>query len=234
MTLGEIKRRVRVMLRLNPGDEVGDDPFFIQDAIISAADRIAQATDCYFARRTFDTVAGTSEYCLPELYRIETANALDARSQWNPLYVFDSPAAADAQMFSFWRNDSTADPPLYLIYEGPGQMKLYPTPSVSRTGGVSFEGWLKPGQVWSRDGSGNAVTLADTQECPLPSMAHEAVVLEAVYQVALGLALDKANYGPMLPLYKKTADRERGKVERDSMEFHQRSLRVRNPWGFRG
>lgn len=233
MTLGEIKRRLRVLLRLNPGDEVGDDPFFIQDNIVAAADRVAQATDCYFGTRTFDTVASTSTYCAPDLYRIETVNALNAQSQWQPLYIFDSPASADALFSSWWRNDTTSDPPRFIIYHGPGEFRLYPTPSISRSGGVSFEGWMKPGQVWSRDGSGNALTLADTQECPLPAFAHEAVVLEAIYQTALALALDKPNYGPMLPLYKRNADRERGKVERDSMEYSQRGIRMRNPYDLR-
>lgn len=231
MTLGEIKRRLRVLLRLNPGDEVGDDPFLIQDNIVAAADRICQATDCLFGTRTCDITALTTNYCMPEFYRVETSNILDAQSQWQPLYIFDTPAGADAIFSSWWRNDSSTDPPRFCVFYGPGEVRLYPTPSITRTGALRFEGWMKPGQVWSRDGSGNAITLADSQECPLPSWAHEAVVLEAIYQTAMVLALDKPNYTPMLPLYQRNADRERGKVERDSMEHAQRSgFRIRNPF----
>jgi hypothetical protein len=236
MTLGEIKRRARVALRLNPGDEVGDDPFYIQDTIVAAADRIAQATDCLFGERTCDITASVKSYCMPEFYRMETANVLDAQSNWQPLYIFDTPADADALYYSWWRNDTTADPPTCLVFDGPGAATLYPTPSVSRTAALMFEGWYKPGQTWARDGSGNALTLADSQECPLPVWAHEAVVQETIYQLAVGMVLSAANptLNTVLPLFLANAKETRGKVERDSATHHSRSgFKIRSPFDHR-
>jgi hypothetical protein len=183
MNLGEFKRKLRRQLQLGRHSERGGDPFSLQEAVIDAANYVAENADCYFDKRATALVEDEAYYCQDEFYRLYCVTAKDASGKWVPLAKFDGPTADQRDLLAH-RNGETGDPPRRFILQGVNAVRLDPTPSVSRSAALRFEGLLTPGDVWSYDASDVAETLADTHECPLPVYAHNAVFLYAKYLLA--------------------------------------------------
>lgn len=189
-TLGEIKRSLRIELDLHPETRLGKNPMLMQEIILRAADEVAGRTDCLGGgagtqARTATITANQATYCLADYYRVNAVLIKTAAGKWQPLFIFDTPGDMDTYCGGAWRNENASDPARAAIFSGVNTVTLYPTPSITRAAALRFEGWRKPGTTWRYDpNTGAAVAIADTQECPLPSWAQEAVRRCALYNGA--------------------------------------------------
>lgn len=186
MTLGEMIRDIELELDLGRGSDEGASYLFIRQRLVDGANYIADKTDCLFGTRTINMVAEQSLYCLPgDLKRQNAVNILDAAGQWWPLTTFDSPGHADQMYGSDWRNRDSVDPPTIGIFYGRNKIELYPPPSEDRDESVRFNGVWKPGPFWAWDDTTfEGIPLADTQECPLPQVAHPCLVAWGKWKAA--------------------------------------------------
>lgn len=227
MTLGEIKRDIRLRLRQHVGTEAGGDPFTLQADILSAADEVAFRTDALFDNQTASLTDGTSDYCASDYYRITGLSVKDSAGQWRPLLLFDNPGKADRYFGGRWRDTTQeADPPVCAVFNGVNSFTLVPTPSTTRAAALRIDGWRKPGQFWTYS-AGAGVTLSDSDECPLPVFAHNAVFQIALANQAL---FDTREFiRALYPVLKKDADDEVGRVEGHVATHHSRTAYLFDP-----
>ena len=59
------------------GSESDRDPFGLESIIFESANQIARKTDCLVDRRYLDIIAGTSDYCSPDIYKIRVLKVKD-------------------------------------------------------------------------------------------------------------------------------------------------------------
>jgi hypothetical protein len=231
MTLGDIETNIAVDLELNAGTRAGDDPFYLRKKVTDATDFISEETYCLFGAQTREMTSGYSNYCLPDFFRIDSVLVKDSAGDWRNLYLFEDKAQADAHLGTQWRTADSADPPGAAIFSTVNDVFLYPTPSVTRTGGVKFEGYYKPGQTWLYT-TGVAQTLSTAHTCPLPSWAHQAVEWEAKAQIAL--TDRRPAVQAQAEAIAERAFHLRGNVEQRRAEYTQRSgNKLRNPRDYR-
>jgi hypothetical protein len=192
MTRGEIKRRIRILGRHYFGGENDQDPFGLDLLITEVANDLARRTDCYIGRRYLDLVAGTTEYCDSDLYRLKNILILQDDGTYNRARLIDW---ADAKNPEF-RHFDTENVPTHVMVFGANRIKVYPVPASSVTNGLMIEGYAIPGDYWLYDTNGNAVTTnLDIQECPLPAVAHDAIVYGVLKQRAVqSRDMDMAQY----------------------------------------
>jgi hypothetical protein len=176
MTRGEIKRRIRMYYPESPGTQGWDDPFALDSLIKDAANEVARLTDCYEDIRYLDIVANTQVYCSPDTYRPVAVFAKDSSDNWQRLKVMRS----HDDNFDQFRFDSASDPCSHVGFRGGNQLLLAPVPSVTRSAGLMIEGYCQPGEYWVYSSGGVAQAAADSDECPLPVWAHDAVVYHAL------------------------------------------------------
>jgi len=172
MTRAEIKRRVRMYTPESPGSSGWDDPFALDQLVKDVANEVARKTDCYEDVRYLDIEEDVQVYCAPDIYRPVAVFAKDSSDVWNRLFVLRS----HDDNFDSVRFDTAADPVTHVGFRGGNQLVLAPTPSTTRAAGVMIEGYCQPGEYWVYDEDGVAQTPAETDECPLPVWAHDAVV----------------------------------------------------------
>jgi hypothetical protein len=172
VTRGEIKRRVRMYYPESPGSTGWDDPFALDSLIKDAANEVARLTDCYEDIRYLDVTAGTQTYCSPDTYRPVAVFIKNSSGDWERMRVMRS----HDDNFDQFRFDQQADPSTHVGFRGGNQLLLAPTPSVTRAAGLMVEGYCQPGEYWVYDSGGTAQAPTDSDECPLPVWAHDAVV----------------------------------------------------------
>lgn len=215
MTRGEIKRRVRLLGQHYFSGDLDLDPFGLDLLITDTANDVARLTDCYIGRRYLDTVAGTSEYCASDLYRVKNIMAIQIDGNYKRLLLIDW---YDGKNYLYRQNDSAAIPTHVIIFEG-NRIRLHPTPSISTTNGIMMEGWAVPGDVWVYDTNGNpSTTPADQQECPLPNIAHDCVV----YGVLAKKAVQQRDM-EMVQYYQGQFEQRLGMVESFAATFAKRA-----------
>jgi hypothetical protein len=73
--------------------------------------------------------------------------------------------------------------------------------------------------IWQYDTNGNAVPLADDQECPLPDSAHDCLVFSVLYSRAM--QMKDAN---VLAIYKAEYLDRLGMVESNSAIYGRRTV----------
>jgi hypothetical protein len=115
---------------------------------------------------------------------------------------------------------------LGVVFLGTNELRLFGPPAADRAGALAFEGYYKPGAFWKYDNeTGAGLASADTDECPLPVWAHE-----AVYRCARAKAAardERAEVRANVPLYRQEYEGrggELGNVEA-SAALHHRALR---------
>lgn len=216
MTRGEIKRRVRLLGRHYFDSDMDIDPFGLDLLITEVTNEIARNTDCYWGRRYLDLVANTAEYCASDLYRIKNILAKQTDGDWKRLILIDWYDAKNHQ----YRNssDKSALPSHCMVFENI-RMRFWPCPSVSLNNHIMLEGWSVPGDIWVYDVNGTPVPMADSQECPLPAIAHDVVVYGVLYNKAL-----QQRDAAMVPIYREEYERRQGMVESFSATYARRAV----------
>jgi len=196
MNLGQIKQKVRMLGRHYFGGEHDRDPFGLDYIIIEAANDIAKKTDCLVGRRYLPIVGGTSDYCSPDIYKIRVIRIKDQSGD----YVDIKLATFSDQLLDDFRNQPAETVPQYCSVHGMNKIVLLPPPSSNITNGLLVEGYAQPGDYWQYDSNGNPVANTDTTECPLPIVAHDCLVFNALYLRAMqlrdvdGMAIYKNEY----------------------------------------
>jgi len=196
MNLGQIKQKVRMLGRHYFGGEHDRDPFGLDYIIIEAANDIAKKTDCLVGRRYLPIVGGTSNYCSPDIYKIRVIRIKDQSGD----YVDIKLATFSDQLLNDFRNQPAETVPQYCSVHGMNKIVLLPPPSSNITNGLLVEGYAQPGDYWQYDVNGNPVANTDTTECPLPIVAHDCLVFNALYLRAMqlrdvdGMAMYKNEY----------------------------------------
>lgn len=172
MTRNDMQQDIQTELKEFYGSDGDADPVSLDRAINSAADTIARALDAYYVHYSTDLVSGTQEYCLPDIYKMKSAQILDAAGQVQ-LITPGTPQMMDSITGAWWRqNPETSGTPRVYLTEGVMRCKLYPIPNYSTTApaeGLTFEGLAVPGMLWANLSS----------ECPLTPRMHDAVVAQA-------------------------------------------------------
>lgn len=216
MTRGEIKRRIRLLGKHYFSSELDLDPFGLDLLIEEVTNEIARNTDCYTSRRYLDLVAGTSEYCASDLYRVKNIMALQTTGEYKRLLVVDW---YDAKSHIYRDpNDSSPIPTHVLVFEN-NKMRFWPVPSVAVTNGIMVEGYAIPGSIWVYDVNGDPVAMSDTSECPLPSVAHDAVVYGVLYKKAI-----QNRDGDMIAIYRNEYEQRMGMVESFAATYARRAV----------
>lgn len=172
MTRAEIKRRVRMYTPESPGSAGWDDPFALDQLVKDVTNEVARRTDCYEDIRYLDVEEDVQTYCAPDVYRPVAVFVKNGAGDWNRAITMRS----HDDNFDTYRFMDSADPATHVAFRGGNQLLLAPTPSVSRPAGLMIEGYCQPGEYWVYDSDGVAQTPAETDECPLPVWAHDAVV----------------------------------------------------------
>lgn len=196
MNLGQIKQKIRMMGRHYFGSESDRDPFGLEFTIFESANQIARKTDCLVGRRYLDIIAGTSDYCSPDIYKIRVLKAKDSSGE----YFQPQLLSFSNQMVDEYRHRTSDSVPDVIVIRGMNAIILYPTPSVAVTQGLLVEGYSQPGAYWAYDSTGTALANTDATECPLPEVAHDCLVYGTLYMRALqmrdgdGLQLFKNEY----------------------------------------
>jgi hypothetical protein len=196
MNLGQIKQKVRMLGRNYFGTDADLDPFGLDYIILESANEIARRTDCLVGRRYLSMVAGESDYCAPDIYKIRVLKVLNMSGEyWQPkLFNFSN------QMVDRYRSQPEQQVPDAAVISGMNRITLFPVPSTSITNGVLVEGFAQPGDYWQYDTSGTALPNTDTTECPLPDVAHDCLVYLTLSTRALqmrdkdGIVLFKQEY----------------------------------------
>ena len=183
MNLGQIKQKVRMLGRHYFGGEHDRDPFGLDYIIIEAANDIAKKTDCLVGRRYLSVVGGTSDYCSPDIYKIRVIRIKDQSGD----YVDIKLATFSDQLLNDFRNQPAETVPQYCSVHGMNKIVLLPPPSSSITNGLLVEGYAQPGDYWQYDSNGDPVVNTDATECPLPIVAHDCLVFNALYLRAMQL-----------------------------------------------
>jgi len=181
MTRGEIKRRIRLLGRHYFGSDSDQDPFGLDLLIVEVANQIARSTDCFTGRRYLDLVADTSEYCAPDIYRVRNVQVKNTGGNWERMRIFD----AYNRKVDMVRNDGSSAYPTLAVFTGMNKVSVYPPPASAITQGLMLEGYAIPGDYWQYDVNGNAQTMTDATECPLPDIAHDCLVYGVLAQRAM-------------------------------------------------
>lgn len=196
MNLGQIKQKIRMMGRHYFGSDSDRDPFGLESIIFESANQIARKTDCLVGRRYLDIIAGTSDYCSPDIYKIRVLKVKDDSGDYfqPTLYSFSN------QMVDEYRYRTPQTVPDVVVLRGMNAIILYPPPAAAVTQGLLVEGYAQPGAYWAYDSTGTALANTDATECPLPDVAHDCLVYCTLYMRALqmrdgdGLQLFKTEY----------------------------------------
>jgi hypothetical protein len=231
MTRGAMKAALAQLFDETPGTDAGDAPFFWDQILIWATDRIAGATDCCWGIRYTATVEDQLEYCPPEdLHKVFFLSVLDGNSQYQELAIV-SRLRANSHLGSRWQNEASVDPPTHGVLQMGGSAYLYPPSSAARDAGLRWEGFATPGEVWAYD----AVTFAaqaitDSTEHPFFAWAQQAVIWEAAliriiqFPTAQNLARQ--------PMIARELRKEKGKVEHRAAKWFRENVapRVAQRW----
>jgi len=196
MNLGQIKQKVRMMGRHYFGSDSDRDPFGLDYIIIESANEIARKTDCLVGRRYLSLVAGTSDYCAPDIYKIRVLKVLDESSEYWQCRIINY----SDQIVDRYRHQPAKSVPDAAVIRGMNGITLYPVPSTDVTNGLLVEGYAQPGDYWAYDTTGAALTNTDATECPLPTVAHDCLVYGVLSMRAMqmrdkdGMAIFKQEY----------------------------------------
>jgi|GWRWMinimDraft_13_1066021.scaffolds.fasta_scaffold05029_2 hypothetical protein len=215
MTRGEIKRRIRLLGKHYFSGDNDLDPFGLDLLIVEVTNQIARTTDSYIGRRYLDIVAGTSEYCDSDLYRVKNIFTLQSDGDYERLQLIDW---ADARSQDYRRTDTDITPTQAIVF-GMNRIKLYPQPSASTTNGLMIEGYAIPGDYWVYDSNGNPVTLIDSHSCPLPESGHDAVVYGVLAEKALQM-----RDGEAAQIYTQKYQERVGILESNAAVYSRRTL----------
>ena len=215
MTRGEIKRRIRLLGKHYFSGDNDLDPFGLDLLIVEVTNQIARTTDSYIGRRYLDIVAGTSEYCDSDLYRVKNIFTLQSDGDYERLQLIDW---ADARSQDYRRTDTDITPTQAIVF-GMNRIKLYPQPSASTTNGLMIEGYAIPGDYWVYDSNGNPITLVDSHSCPLPESGHDAVVYGVLAEKALQM-----RDGEAAQIYTQKYQERVGILESNAAVYSRRTL----------
>lgn len=216
MTLADIKQKVRMVGLHHFGSKQDLDPFGLEYLIIETANEIARKTDCLFGRRYLDLTAGQSEYCSPDVYHIRGVFLLDTTQNVYRRMLLMNFANRKVDRI---REDTAQVVLDTAILYGMNKIGFAPTPTSSITNGIMLEGYCQPGSIWQYDVSGNPVALADTQECPLPNVAHDCLVYGVL--AARAMQMMDAN---VLGMYKAEYLERLGMVESWAATYARRTV----------
>lgn len=216
MTRGEIKRRIRLIGRHYFDSDMDLDPFGLDLLITTVTNDIARNTDCYWSRRYLDLVAAQAEYCSSDLYRVKNILALQQDSSYKRLLLIDW---YDAKNWQFRDPDDSQSIPSHVMVFENNRMRFWPIPAVATTNGIMLEGWCIPGDYWVYDANGDPVAMTDAQECPLPDVAHDAVVFGVLYYKAL-----QTRDGDMVAVYRDEYEKRMGMVESFAATYARRAV----------
>jgi hypothetical protein len=233
VTLGDIRQQCLEMFLEFEGTPGGDSSALYDNLIIRAADKVCRATDCLYGVESQDLTANQYTYCSPNIYRIIQMRVLDSGGIWRPLSpvsVKDMGRVASTN----WLNDPANDPPQYAVMGAPssasGSVRLYPTPSTSRTAAIHFEGFMTTGRVWSYNTDGTAKTMSDDTPFPGPQWAVDAVVYQTLILRCIQYPTkENAARMPMLQAEYRSAI---GEIEQKAANWytHDRINRWRSLW----
>lgn len=211
---------VRAELAPHIGDPASSSPIALRRAVWRAVDEVAERTDCLHKGRLLNLVATVARYCPEGLRRVTAVAWKNSSGTW----YGDLPVRTQHWMdrhISTWRNEASSDNAQMIVVTGPNAYIVWPTPSVSRTGGLRLEGYWKPGETWAYDGSGVATAAARADECPLPSFAQTAAVERAKYLYGAALLTKNPAIAPALSLLDANSKRLMGVVESDAANHWQ-------------
>src|SRR5579883_3303164 len=94
MTRQQIRSNVQDLIGETLGSAGSLSPFLLDTWINQAADELAMASDCWWAKLTMDVTAGQSLYCGADasqggttsyVYKIRSVQWLDGAGNWNKL-----------------------------------------------------------------------------------------------------------------------------------------------------
>ncbi len=215
MTRSEIKRQVRLLGQHYFNSALDLDPFGLDLLVNETTNDVARNTDCFIGRRYLDLVANTAEYCASDLYRVKNVFISDTLGEYIRLMLVEWYEGDNER----YRRQGNATYPTHAMVFGMNRIRLWPTPAVALTDGVMIEGYATPGNTWTYDVNGNpSTTPADEQECPLPSVAHDAVVYGVLYKKAM-----QQRDMEMIPYYRDEYEKRTGMVESFASTFARRA-----------
>ena len=131
MTRQDILVQARDMLGEVQGDPQAGSPFAWNKLISQAADEVARRTDCNYATVTTPIVAGTAQYCLPQVYKVKAVSLWIADGSRHTLA--SSTVAAMDDWSATWRDETSQTQPTTWIPTGLNAFALYPVPNYSST-----------------------------------------------------------------------------------------------------
>lgn len=209
MTREQLDSRIARFLGELFGSPGYGDPFSRNEFIDDAVEWACQATDCFYTGYASDITAGQPYYCAPRLYRLKKALVQTASGKTVPLTF---------QTMAYGIDTTTTAPltttviPQYFMTQGRNRVIIWPIPNYAMVGGLLLEGFGFP---LRSPATGNNAWSNDTDECPLPEEAQQALVYKAC-------ALRCLQFGDMTRLghFEALAREAIGKVERSSRRFH--------------
>lgn len=172
----------------------------------AAADDTAQATDCYTAEQIDDLTLDQAEYCFPKIYKPKAWYVVDENGNRHVLiprtsHELDRCGGFTSVSFGFtstgtgetgWRTWTAQDYPTYRVMSGLTSFLVAPVAKATRAGGIIVAGFaLSTLPITGRD---KHQWDLPTDECPLPSWAHNAVVLKATANIARMLKVKNGAY----------------------------------------
>ncbi len=227
MTRGEMLAHVRANLMLEDGDALSRWAGPPEErALDAAADDIAQRTDCYYTEMSDALVAGQATYCYPKIYKLKavycvdaqgerhrlplvTANYLEKSGRGGTLYSAGKSGWAPVEVPG-WRTWPAEDTPRFAVLADLTTFDVAPVAKTTRAGGIIAAGFALP----SLPANGHALHQWDTagDECPLPAVAHEAVIALATARRCLQMSAKDRNYIALAQAYKAEAAETAGRV----------------------
>jgi len=204
MTRLEIQAQAALLLREGLGTVGAGDPFALDGLTDAVADDVARRTDCFWSGVTTDLTQGQDVYCDSSLYKVKGVFVTDAAGCVRPLVTTTETHLDRHFGAGYWRNAPPSDPPTCAAFQGVRNVRLYPTPSVTRAAGLMLEGYMTPRGKWA----------AGADECPLPALAHQAVVYGLCRLRALQFAGEVAGAMEKAQGWSSEYRRELGDIER--------------------
>jgi hypothetical protein len=128
MTRQEITMFVKDLLGEYSDDPTGSNPHAWNRLINTAADDLARSTDCLYTTSTVDLIAGQSQYCAPQLYKLNGVSCWysdGTRVTLQPAMIQSMDESSGG-----WRDDAVSNPEVFMNL-GTSSIVIYPTPSYS-------------------------------------------------------------------------------------------------------
>jgi len=204
---------MKAQMRLNIMQGYGDtmknarlyEAFSADTQLDRAADDTCYKTDCYFSVQQEALVANQAIYCAPKVYKPKNYEVIDINGNTLPLGRDNTRSFNNR--FPQWQSWVAQDPPNWVVQDGLNYLTLAPTPSMDRANGLIITGFCA--STLPKAGHTNHQWDLDTDECPLPQIAHSCVVAGGTfYKLQQMISQDPKVFGPLAGYWKQQWDEE--------------------------